>query len=978
MQIIYRVLFIIFLIFTNVHATSECHGNFTQAIKTLKNSSKSFFLSKLTFQADIPFSNDEFLHLTDLKIGQNYTPADVRRACKFLCNKKRFSTIDIKVEEYKNGKHLHFELKAHWVFKKLNFYGVLFGKQKYIALYAQQPGDIFDIQLHEESIKTLKQTLNDEGYFHHTINDQLIYSKKYKTIKTSIKVRRNKNFTISDINFDIKDLDQHEQATENYGIKRLPHSLRRKFRKPLVSRNYSKNRIINHIEKLRTYLKKKHFLNCRIAFTRTIDTELSTVTLTIHITLGKRKILTISGNEFFSDQEIKEEIIGSDEPDWLFAPDIITEQIMHAYYKKGYWETKVNYRALDHAGYHFNLEEGQPTLIEDIHIKEGAEHILQNPITFWPELMRNQQFDQEDLDLGIERLKSFYFAQGFWDFSIIGTRFLKNTESGNYNIRILVSQGIQRFWGGFEIENFKHLENSEFFKKYYLQASSQQIPFNYNWLAEQRLYLMNYFQNKGYWYVDVQPTFQSSSLDQKQMKIFLQWKVNLGQRVRFGKIVLHGDTRLPFKRIMHEIKFKEGQLWKREKLDLTRRKLKRLDIFKSVYITPTQLAKQTSKKPINLSLIDDDPAEIRLRLGYFLTSKNFLFRRESTPKIGASLVVKNPTNHADKLSLDFDWTRFEQKFDADYQQPSFFGLPFTGKFKGYANKYVHPVRIGSSSSAYEAIQNGFLMGINDEYKKDYFWGINVGNEWMRTSRVRGFLNLSPSLIDTTLPFFFVEPSLLIDKLDNRIDPHKGTLTFIALKTMIPENRGSLFARFVFEQSFFHPLWKNKFILASRIRIGHIFRRSFDQIMPIERFYLGGPYSVRGYEKDALPPIGVTEKDTAGNVVNEFTIKSDDELPYNPNVTREFTIQGGSTMVNGNLEIRFPLIKSLGGVLFQDIGVLSQTGFLGLNDTWFPASGFGLRYKTPIGAIRFDIGWKWRRRLPGDVSYSWYLTVGEAF
>jgi len=977
-QIIYRIFIIISLISTSLHALNESRGNFALAIKSLKNLPQPFFLSKLTFHVDIPFSKNEFLHLTDLQPGKSYTAIDVTKACKFLCNKKRFSTIDIEISEYQNGKHLHFTLAAHWILKKLNFRGVLFGKQKYIALYTQQPGDVFDIQLHEESIKTLKQTLNDEGYFSPIVRDELIYSKRHKTIKTYINIQRNKIFNISDITFDIKDLNKHEQVNENYDIKRLPHSLRRKFRKPLIFRNYSKSRIVKHIEKIRAYLKNKHFLNCRIAFTRTIDKDLHTVTLIFHITLGRRKILTISGNEFFSDQEIKEEIIGSDEPDWLFAPDIITEQIMHAYYKKGYWDTKVTYQALDHAGYHFILEEGSPVLIEDIHIKEGADHIWQNPTNFWPELMRSRQFNQTDLDLGLERLKSFYFSQGFWDFSVIGTRFLKNSESGNYNIRILVTQGVQRFWGGFEIEGFKHLENSDFFKKYYLQASSQLIPFNYNWLAEQRLYLMSYFQNQGYWYVDVQPTFQTTPLDQKQVKISVQWKINLGQRVRFGKVILHGDTRLPFKRIMHEIKFKEGQLWKREKLDLTRRKLKRLDIFKSVYITPTQLAKQTSKKPITLSLIDDDPVEVRLRLGYFLTSKNFLFRPESTPKVGASLVVKNPTNHADKLSLDFDWTRFEQRFDADYQQPSFFGLPFTGKFRGYANKYVHPVRIVPSSSAYEAIQNGFLIGINDEYKKDYFWGINLGNEWMRTSRVRGFLNLSPSLIDRTLPFFFIEPSLLIDKLDNRIDPHKGTLTFVTLKAMIPENKGSLFARLLFEQSFFHPLWQNKLILASRIRLGHIFRRSFDQIMPIDRFYLGGPYSVRGYEKDALPPIGVTEKNSAGTIIREFTITSDDDLPKDPSITREFTIQGGSTMVNGNIELRFPLVKSLGGVVFQDIGVLSQTGFLGLKGTWFPSSGFGLRYKTPIGAIRFDIGWKWRRRLPGDVSYSWYLTVGEAF
>ena len=131
-------------------------------------------------------------------------------------------------------------------------------------------------------------------------------------------------------------------------------------------------------------------------------------------------------------------------------------------------------------------------------------------------------------------------------------------------------------------------------------------------------------------------------------------------------------------------------------------------------------------------------------------------------------------------------------------------------------------------------------------------------------------------------------------------------------------------------------------------------------MPIERFYLGGPYSVRGYEKDALPPFGEAS-----------TIKDGKEH-------KEFTIQGGGSMVNTNLELRFPLVKNFNFVLFQDVGALSQKGFLGFKETWHPSSGFGIRYKTPVGALRFDIGWKWKKRIADDSPYAWHLTFGEAF
>jgi outer membrane translocation and assembly module TamA len=171
---------------------------------------------------------------------------------------------------------------------------------------------------------------------------------------------------------------------------------------------------------------------------------------------------------------------------------------------------------------------------------------------------------------------------------------------------------------------------------------------------------------------------------------------------------------------------------------------------------------------------------------------------------------------------------------------------------------------------------------------------------------------------------------------------------------------------MFDQSLFYPLYKNEenphrsVVTALRLRWGHIFRQNFEEIMPIERFFLGGPYSVRGYSKDTVPPLGQTTKLVDGKTVTEYTI------------------QGGSSMLNGNIELRFPIYKSFGGVVFQDIGVLSQSGFSGFTSRWYPASGYGLRYHTPIGALRFDMGWKWKKSFPGDSSYAWYLTLSQIF
>ncbi len=85
------------------------------------------------------------------------------------------------------------------------------------------------------------------------------------------------------------------------------------------------------------------------------------------------------------------------------------------------------------------------------------------------------------------------------------------------------------------------------------------------------------------------------------------------------------------------------------------------------------------------------------------------------------------------------------------------------------------------------------------------------------------------------------------------------------------------------------------------------------------------------------------------------------------------------MLNGNLELRFPLLGEFGGVLFQDVGILSGDNFADFKaENLLAGTGFGFRYNTPIGPLRFDIGWKWRITAPTERSFAWFLTLGQAF
>ena len=126
-------------------------------------------------------------------------------------------------------------------------------------------------------------------------------------------------------------------------------------------------------------------------------------------------------------------------------------------------------------------------------------------------------------------------------------------------------------------------------------------------------------------------------------------------------------------------------------------------------------------------------------------------------------------------------------------------------------------------------------------------------------------------------------------------------------------------------------------------------------MPSERFYLGGAFSLRAYETDHVPPLSA--------------IFCDDRTIWVPT--------GGKTMYNGTVELRCLVYKALHGVLFFDVGGLSQDVFADIySRVPVTALGGGLRYHTGVGPIRFD----WGVSLHKDhwLQSAWFLTFGHIF
>jgi len=138
------------------------------------------------------------------------------------------------------------------------------------------------------------------------------------------------------------------------------------------------------------------------------------------------------------------------------------------------------------------------------------------------------------------------------------------------------------------------------------------------------------------------------------------------------------------------------------------------------------------------------------------------------------------------------------------------------------------------------------------------------------------------------------------------------------------------------------------LVAARVAVGSMVGASRDAIPADERFYAGGGGSIRGYPFQTVGPL-----------------KEDEPL-------------GGRSLFELSTELRLKVTDRVGLVAFLDGGTAFETTSPDFSHTLGWGTGLGLRYFTPIGPFRLDVGVPLNRRPEIDDSFQIYVSLGETF
>ncbi|MEO6577025.1 MAG: BamA/TamA family outer membrane protein, partial [Polyangiaceae bacterium] len=325
--------------------------------------------------------------------------------------------------------------------------------------------------------------------------------------------------------------------------------------------------------------------------------------------------------------------------------------------------------------------------------------------------------------------------------------------------------------------------------------------------------------------------------------------------------------------------------------------------------------------------------------------------------------------------LNSDWSMSTELFDQLYVFPD-----FSRRSLG-----------GSLTYGYALVQPWLRLSLTGTVEQDTVNTSQVNTFFGSTS---GFVNVFQRLPLANLfndgRTISLRPALIYDTRDNRLFPTSGL--YLQLSTeLASQYLGSEieFLRHRFTGRFYYPLGGGTgqpgsgFVLKLNTEVGLITSPHAEGVPIFQRFFLGGILDVRGYRLRTIGP---------RLPLNQSLDVNAPPIPNGANI-------GGNLQAYANLELEFPIVDKVGirGVVFMDAGnawntedqfckttpapqfnqVVSPCFSVGSLGNLRTSTGFGIRWFSPLGPLRFEWGFP-LAPLPYEESYVFEFTIGNFF
>lgn len=546
----------------------------------------------------------------------------------------------------------------------------------------------------------------------------------------------------------------------------------------------------------------------------------------------------------------------------------------------------------------------------------------------WP-WGEKKDFNQADLDADLLRIRAFYADRGYPRITVTPPDLKFNADNTDVAITIHVDEGTP-----VRIESVDYF-GFEAVPEDVLTRMKRRISLDAGEIRTQQALLaardraVQVLKEFGFPYAQVQALEGAGS---KPGTVLIYLAAEPGRTAKFGPVQIAGNTSVSEHVIRRQLAFSEGDTFKMSRVLESQRRLYGLELFQFVNFEVQDLEAQPAEVPVRAVLTEGKHRRVEYSVGYGTEDK-------------ARTQVKwrhvNFFGGARTAGVEAKYSALERGVRATFTEPFFFSPSY--KMNASVQQWY------ASEPAYELTTRGGRIGVTREIVQRDF----VRRKNRKTTATIAFVNefedykiADPYRTDPT--FFDDFIALGLDPLTgaghgtnvalaldithdttlNLLDARSGYVTSLHVEKSARLMGGS-FDYLELQWRGQHYITVGKVVLANRLRLGALDAKDGDANLPFfKRFFLGGSTSLRGWSRFQVSPI------------------TDSGLPI-----------GGRSMVEGSSELRFPIKGNVGGVFFVDYGnVWERRWDYQLRDLRYD-TGAGLRYTTPIGPVRFDVGYQ---------------------
>ncbi len=669
-----------------------------------------------------------------------------------------------------------------------------------------------------------------------------------------------------------------------------------------------------------------------------------------YILQGKPRLteITIQGNKALKTSKLMKKVTSKPgEPLDERKLFMDARAMQELYEKKGYPGTQVKYvRYIDDAAGRgtvvFEVTETPKIKITEVDFV-GAEafpekklrKVIKTRKRWWLSwLTGSGRFKEEQFEQDKTKLEDFYLDQGYLDFEIKNVRFQSPTTN-TLVIQFDLSEGTQYEVGTVEVVGPKIFPTNT------IEALLKQGPgstFTPGGLRRDVQAIEDFYGSKGY--IDVTTSSRNLGVERipntETGTIDLRYNITEGQKSYIEKIEIRGNTKTKDKVIRRELAVSPGEVFDSVGIKISRARLEGLDYFSKVDLRPEPTTIPNRK---NLIVGVDEKNTGNMSMGAGFSSVDALVGFVEFTQ--ANFDIARPPSFqggGQKLRLRLQLGTSRQDYTMQFIEPWFLGR----KLEFSLDLFYRELGYQSVQGLYDESRGGGRIGFRRPLWNDFFIG-GIGY----TLENVGIINVdenAPTSIQDEKGFSLLSEVAASLSYDTRrglgLPSHGQKTELIGSVTGGPFGGSQDFYKAEIRSAWYFPgFFKGHVLeLVGRTGVAQEFGGT-DDVPFYEQYYLGGLYTLRGYEYRGVGPREPTQ----------------DGSDYEP--------IGGKTYWFGSAEYSIPIIERLRLAVFYDIGMVYPDAFsftpqpsLGpgyntgvYNDDW----GIGVRINLPIGPLRLD-------------------------